>query len=151
MQSVSANELRLYITEAKRCLLICTLQSLYRHFWSFHTMHFRSGKRHEKLPLPLPPGRSGPPHNTSSHPSLHPKPHVDPINRFSAAHRRVCPYFTCPPKLPLPLRGSGPSPNTWFLGTTQVHNPNGISIGSAVFVALTVVSCRQTTRSTMLH
>ena len=25
--------------------------------------------------------------------------------------------------------------NKWFPGSTQVHNPNGISIGSAVFTA----------------
>ena len=33
------------------------------------------------------------------------------------------------PKLPLSLWGSGPSPNTWFLVPTRVHNPNGMSIG----------------------
>jgi len=43
-----------------------------------------------------------------------------------------------PPKLPLPW-GPGPSPNTRFFGPTQVHNPNGVSIGSTVFVALTIV------------
>jgi len=30
------------------------------------------------------------------------------------------------------LRTSGLPSNTWFLGPIQVHNPNGISIGSAV-------------------
>jgi len=33
-----------------------------------------------------------------------------------------------------------------FLGPTRVHNPNGISIGSAVFAGLTIVTDRQTTR-----
>jgi len=37
-----------------------------------------------------------------------------------------------PPKLPLPIRDLDPS-NTLFLGPTRVLNPNGISIGSAVF------------------
>ena len=42
--------------------------------------------------------------------------------------------------------------NTWFLGpirvgTTRVLNPNGISIGSAVFVGRTSVTDRQITRS----
>jgi len=41
-----------------------------------------------------------------------------------------------PSQLPLPLRGSGPPSNTWFDGSTQVLNPNGISIGSAVFQGL---------------
>ena len=33
-------------------------------------------------------------------------------------------------------------PNAYFLGTTRVHNPNGISIGSAIFVQLTT-ECRR--------
>jgi len=33
--------------------------------------------------------------------------------------------------------GSGSPSNTWFLGPTRVLNPNGISIGSAVFVQMT--------------
>jgi len=32
------------------------------------------------------------------------------------------------------LGDSDPPPNTWFLGPTEVHSPNGTSIGSAVFV-----------------
>ena len=32
---------------------------------------------------------------------------------------------------------SGPPSNTWFPGPTQVLNPNGISIGSAVFAQMT--------------
>ena len=37
-----------------------------------------------------------------------------------------------PLKLCLPIRRSGPTSNTWFFGPIRVHNPNGISIGSAV-------------------
>ena len=37
-------------------------------------------------------------------------------------------------KLPLPLVASDPPSNTWYLWPTRVINPNGISIGSAVFV-----------------
>jgi len=33
--------------------------------------------------------------------------------------------------------------NTWFLGSTRVHIPNGISIGPAVFAGLTIVTGRQ--------
>jgi len=36
--------------------------------------------------------------------------------------------------------------NTGFLGSTRVRIPNGISIGSAVFAGLTVVTDRQTDR-----
>jgi len=36
--------------------------------------------------------------------------------------------------------------NTWFLGPTRVHNPNGIPIVSAVFAGLTIVTSRQTDR-----
>ena len=35
-------------------------------------------------------------------------------------------------------------PITWFLGPTRVHNPNGCTVSSSVFVGLTVVSNRQT-------
>jgi len=48
-----------------------------------------------------------------------------------------------PPHL---LGGYGPLLNTWFLGPTRVHNPNGLPIGPAAFVGLTVVSNRQTHR-----
>ena len=36
-------------------------------------------------------------------------------------------------------------PFSWFRGPTQVLNPNGISIGSAVFAGLNSVTDRQTT------
>ena len=36
--------------------------------------------------------------------------------------------------------------NTWFLGPTEVHIPNGNSVGSAVFAGLTVVTDRPTDR-----
>jgi len=40
--------------------------------------------------------------------------------------------------------------NTCFLGPTRVHNPNGISISSAIFAGLTSVTDRQTDRQTTL-
>jgi len=40
-----------------------------------------------------------------------------------------------PSKLPLPLGGSASV--AWFLGSTELSIPNGISIGSAVFAQLT--------------
>ena len=56
--------------------------------------------------------------------------------------------------LPFPLKialshgGSGPPSNTWFSGPTQVLNPNGISIGSAVLAGLTSVTDRPTDHAT---
>ena len=41
--------------------------------------------------------------------------------------------------------------NTWFPGLTRVLNPNGISIGAAVFAGLTSVTDRQTDRQTADH
>jgi len=63
-----------------------------------------------------------------------------------------CPYTLqrdalSPSKVPLPMGGSGPSSNTWFLGPTRALNQNGISIDAAVFAGL----CdRQTDRHTTL-
>jgi len=53
---------------------------------------------------------------------------------------------TFPPKLPLPMGGSGHPSNTGFPGPTRVLNPNGISIGSAVFPGFTGVTDPQTDR-----
>ena len=41
-------------------------------------------------------------------------------------------------------RRPGPPSNTWFLQPTRVHKPKDISIGSAVFAGLTIVTDRQT-------
>jgi len=38
--------------------------------------------------------------------------------------------------------------NTWLLGPMRVHNPNGISISSVVFVGLTTVTDQSTHRQT---
>jgi len=61
--------------------------------------------------------------------------------------RESVPIFTMgrlPPRnCPLPW-GCEPPSNTWFRGPTQIHSPNSISIGSAVFAGLTIVSDRQT-------
>jgi len=48
-----------------------------------------------------------------------------------------------PSKLPIQLEMWTAS-ETQFLGPTRVHNPNGISIGSAVFAGLTIVTDRPT-------
>jgi len=50
-------------------------------------------------------------------------------------------YFTTGRHLPQKLAHShgtsGPPSNTWFVGPTRAHSPNGISISSAFFVGLT--------------
>jgi len=53
-----------------------------------------------------------------------------------------CPFP--PQNCPFPWGIWTPS-NTWFPGPTQVLNPNGIPIGSAVFAGLISVTDRQTT------
>jgi len=53
-----------------------------------------------------------------------------------------------PLKLPLREWRSGPLSNTCFLGPTQVHISNGISIGLATFAGLTVVTDRLTDQQT---
>ena len=83
----------------------------------------------------------------SAHLSPQPKRHLDRFSCFCTDDRRVSPYFTmgCPFKISPSHWGSEPLSNTWFLGPTQVLNPNGISIGSAVFAGLTSVTDGQTT------
>jgi len=55
-------------------------------------------------------------------------------------------HYTLKRTTPFPLKiahshgRSEPPYNTWFLGPTWVLNPNGISIGSAVFAQLTAES-----------
>jgi len=56
--------------------------------------------------------------------------------------------FLFPLKIALSHGGCGPSSNTQFLGPTRAHNPNGISIGSAVSAGLTTVTDRPTDRQT---
>ena len=51
-------------------------------------------------------------------------------------------------KIPRPMGELDPPSNTWFSGPTRVLNPNGISIGSAVFAGLTSVTDRLTDRPT---
>jgi len=104
-------------------------------FSCFCTTHGRVSK------LPLPMGRCG---RHLTHDSVSPS---EPTNQtasrsvelFCTDDHRVSLYFTVgrtgssPSKLPLPVGGPGPPSNTWFRGPTRVLNPNGISIGSAVF------------------
>jgi len=51
-----------------------------------------------------------------------------------------------PLKIASSHRGSEPPSSTWFLGPTQVHNLNDISVGSAVCAVLTIVTDRPADR-----
>ena len=44
------------------------------------------------------------------------------------------------PKCAPPVMGSGPLPNTWFLGPSRVRSPNGTSFGSSVSVGFALVT-----------
>jgi len=87
-----------------------------------------------------------------AHRSPQPKRHLDRFSRFCTAHRRVSLYFAIGLLFPLKIvpshGGSGTPSNTWFPGPTRVRNPNGISIGSAVFAGLTSVTDRPTDHAT---
>jgi len=70
---------------------------------------------------------------------------------FCTAHRRLSLYFTTDrtfrPENCLFLWGTWTPSNVWFLGSHRVRNPNGISIGSAVFCSAHYCD-RQTDRQT---
>jgi len=55
-------------------------------------------------------------------------------------------WHVLPPPKKMPIRTGrfGPPFSTWFLGPSRIHNPNGISIGSAVFAGYTTVTDRPT-------
>ena len=81
-----------------------------------------------------------------------PKQHLNRFSHFCTTHHRVSLNFTMgthPPKMPLPMKGSGHPFNTWFLGTIQLLNPD-ISISSAVFAGHIIVTDRQTNQLTSL-
>jgi len=98
--------------------------------------------------LPLSMVESGPPPIISwTHLSQQPK-HLVRFSHF-AQMTAGCPY-TLEWDAPFPLKiapshgGLEPPSNAWFPGSTQVLNPNGISIGSAVFAGLTTATDKQT-------
>ena len=65
------------------------------------------------------------------------------FSRLTAECRPALPCMSFPLKIAPSHGRSGTPCNTWFLGPTWVHIPNGISIGSAVFVQLPAfTTCR---------
>jgi len=84
----------------------------------------------------------------TAHSSPQPKRHPYRFSRLCIDDRRVSLCFTMgrplsPKNLPLPIWGIWTPSNMWFPGPTQVLNPNGSSIGAAVFAVLTSVRDRQ--------
>ena len=80
-----------------------------------------------------------------AHPSSQPKWQIERFSHFCTAHGRVSSgipgHVLSPNNCPF-ARGNWATPsNTCFLGPTWVHNPNGISIGSAVFAQITAECC----------
>jgi len=90
----------------------------------------------------------------TAHPSPQPKRHLDRFSRFCTDDRRMSLYVAPPSKSLLSPQnclfawGTWTPANTWFPGPTGDLNPNGISIGAAVFGGLTSVTDRQTDRET---
>jgi len=86
----------------------------------------------------------------TANPSPQPKQHLEWFSHFRTGDRGLSLYFTMGRPFPLCPFPWGiwildPS-NIWFPGPTRVLNPNGISIGAAVFGGLTSVTDRQTDR-----
>jgi len=84
----------------------------------------------------------------AAHPSPQPKRHIDQCSHLCKPHGRLS--CTCPGMsfslIIAPWYGARaiwtPS-NKCFFGSTRVHNPNGISVASAVFAQLTPECCRE--------
>jgi len=79
--------------------------------------------------------------------SIYTKRHLDRFSRFCTDHARVssgiCRGMLFPLRLPIPMgRLDLMQYTVWFIEPTGAHNPNGISIGSAVFAQLTA-HCRR--------
>ena len=74
------------------------------------------------------------------------------IQPLCTAHGKVSLYFTkgqpFPPHTCPFIWGICTPSNTWFLEPSWVHNPNSISIGSAVFAGLMIVTDRPTDYAT---
>jgi len=89
-------------------------------------------------------------HASMGHPGPYPKWHLNRFSDCCTAHSRESLYFTMGRLFPLKIAhlhgGSEPSFNTWFLEPTRVHNPNSISIGSAIFAGLMIMTDRPTDR-----
>ena len=93
-------------------------------------------------------------HDSYAHPTPQPKRNVDRFSYFCTGDSRVSLYFRWGAPFPLKIApchgGSEPPSNTGFLGPTRAHNPNGISVGLAVFAGLKAVTDKQKDHQTTL-
>jgi len=97
-------------------------------------------------------GSLGPPDSASYTASLS----VQPFLHRSRQRVPILVYVTMgrpfsPLKMLLPMEDMNLHLIQWFFELFRAHNPNGISIGSAIFTGLTTVSHRQTDRQTILQ
>jgi len=81
----------------------------------------------------------GPPKSTPQH--------LDRFSHFCTSHGSVVSHVFSSKNCPSHGAIWTPS-STWFLELTRAHNPNGMSIGSAVFAWLTTVTDRPTDHAT---
>jgi len=89
----------------------------------------------------------------TAHPSPQPKQHLHRFSRIPTGDRRVSLYFTTgrpfpPQNCTFPWGDLDPHLIHGSLGPPESNNPNGISIGSAVFAGLTSVTDRPTDHAT---
>jgi len=77
-------------------------------------------------------------HASLAYPNPDPKWHLDRFSHFCTTHSRRS------LKIAHLHRVIWTTSTTWFLGPTRVHNPNDVSISSAVFAGLTSVTDRPT-------
>jgi len=84
-----------------------------------------------------------------AHPSPWPKQHLDRFSRFCTGDRSVPILYNGTPLSPQKNASSHAGDlDTWFPGPTWVLNPNGMSVGAAVFAGLTSVTDRPSDRPT---
>jgi len=82
----------------------------------------------------------------SAHPSPQSKRQINRFGRSCTDHDRKSLYLQwalLSPKIAPSDGVPGPPSNTWFPGPTRFLDPNGISVGSAIF-ALTTAECLYT-------
>jgi len=79
------------------------------------------------------------PHVThgSFHPGPQPKRHLDRLSHICTAHGRMSSDMTEHVLSPKNCRFAWGHLDPWFIRPTRVHNPNGISIDSAISAQLT--------------
>jgi len=119
-----------------KVLIFCTVKRLFTTQNRVLGFHPLNGQHYQKHPQKV--HFSGKARHTTyrSLRSIQPFFHSSPFILSSESYALQWMLFTRPdtPKVPLPVRTSAPSSNTWFPGPTRLKIPNSISLGSAVFL-----------------